>query len=82
MALIENGRMCIKKYGRDAGSRAVVIRRIDGNFVEVVTAQRTKPRKCNIKHLEFLTATADITDKAAIAKALELEPARSEQIKL
>jgi ribosomal protein L14E/L6E/L27E len=68
--LLEPGRVCIKKYGRDAGSRAVVIKVLDGGFVSVVTAARQKERKCNEKHLEFLNEKIDINDKALINKTL------------
>ncbi len=73
MALIEVGRICIKKFGRDAGSRAIITKLMEGPFVEIVSSVRTKPRKCNISHLEFLNDKADVKDKAAIAKALEIK---------
>ncbi|MGC8710215.1 MAG: 50S ribosomal protein L14e [Candidatus Micrarchaeia archaeon] len=72
MALIEIGRVCIKKYGRDAGSRAVVTKVIDKNFVNIITAQRQKERRCNIRHLEFISEKADISNNEQIAKALEI----------
>ncbi|MGC8662246.1 MAG: 50S ribosomal protein L14e [Candidatus Micrarchaeia archaeon] len=71
MALIEVGRVCIKKFGRDAGSRAVITKINDGNFVSIITSDRQKERKCNTKHLEFLGEKIDISDKAQIEKALE-----------
>jgi ribosomal protein L14E/L6E/L27E len=72
MALIEIGRVCIKKYGRDAGSRAIVTKVIDKNFVNIITAQRQKERRCNVKHLEFIGEKADISSNEQIAKALEV----------
>lgn len=71
MALIEIGRICVKKYGRDAGSKAVVTRLIDKNFVGIVTAERKKERRCNIRHLEFLSQKIDIKDKSALENALK-----------
>lgn len=76
MALLEVGRYCVKKYGRDAGSRAVVTKVIDSNFVEIVTSERAKPRKCNVKHLEFLPGKTDSVDKASLAKYLEIDQAK------
>ncbi len=71
MALVEVGRACVKKSGRDAGSKAVVTAVVDGNFVKIVTSERGKERKCNIKHLEFLHEKVDAKDKTAVAKYLE-----------
>ena len=73
MALIEVGRVCIKKYGRDAGSRAVVTKVIDKNFVNIVTAVRRKERRCNDNHLEFLKETIDVNDKELVNKTLGIE---------
>lgn len=70
MALIEVGRVCIKKFGRDAGSRAVITKIIDKNFVNIITTERPKERKCNVKHLEFLGEKIDLNDKAQLQKVL------------
>lgn len=73
MALVEQGRICIKKFGRDAGDKAVIIKVLDGNFVEVMTHTRPKPRKANVRHLEFLSEKIDPKDTAAINAALEIK---------
>lgn len=73
MALIEIGRVCMKKLGRDAGKRAVVTKIIDPNFVSVVTSLRLKERRCNVKHLEFLSEKIDPSNKEQLAHALEIE---------
>jgi large subunit ribosomal protein L14e len=73
MALIEVGRVCVKKYGRDAGSRAVVMKVLDNNFVNVVTAVRRKEGRCNANHLEFLKETIDVKDKDLVSKTLGME---------
>ncbi len=70
MALLETGRLCIKRYGRDAGCKAVVSKIMDGSFVGVMTAKRLKERRCNIAHLEFLNESVDIKDMAEVKKAL------------
>ena len=73
MPLITVGRVCIKKYGRDAGSRAVVTKVLDNNFVNVVTAVRQRERRCNSSHLEFLKETIDVNDKDLVKKTLGIE---------
>ena len=73
MALVEVGRVCIKKLGRDAGDKAVVTKVIDANFVEVVTHSRNKARRCNVKHLEFLSETVDPKNAAQLNETLEIE---------
>ena len=72
--LLEPGRVCIKKYGRDAGSRAVVTKVLEDGFVNIVTAVRLKERRCNTRHLEFLNEKVDVTDKTQINKTLGVKP--------
>lgn len=72
--LLETGRVCIKKYGRDAGSRAVVVKVLDGGFVSIVTGVRQKERRCNTKHLEFLNEKVDVNDKAQLNKTIGVKP--------
>lgn len=72
--LLEAGRVCIKKYGRDAGSRAVVVKVLDNGFVSVITGVRQKERRCNTKHLEFLNEKVDVNDRAQINKTLGIKP--------
>ena len=76
MALIEVGRVCIKKFGRDAGKRAVIMKVVDDSFVSIITASRLKERKCNVKHLEMLSEKIDASSKEQLAKALEVEPSK------
>jgi large subunit ribosomal protein L14e len=73
MALVEVGRVCVKKLGRDAGKRAVVTKVIDANFVQVVTSVRMKERRCNVRHLEFLSEKVDAGNREQLARALEIE---------
>ncbi len=77
MALVEIGRVCVKKFGRDAGKRAVITKIVDANFVQVVTSVRLKDRRCNVKHLEFLSEKIDAANKEQLAKALEIETPKS-----
>ncbi|MEM0086861.1 MAG: hypothetical protein QW774_01795 [Candidatus Micrarchaeaceae archaeon] len=70
MALIEVGRVCIKKYGRDAGSKVVITKIIDRNFVNIISEKRKKERRCNVKHLELLNEKVDASDRNALNKVL------------
>ena len=72
MPTIEPGRVCVKKYGRDAGDKAVILKVIDDNFVNIVTATRPKARKCNVNHLEILGQKVNAESAEEIAKALEI----------
>lgn len=73
MPLLETGRLCIKKLGRDAGSKAVVTGVVDDRFVMIMTATRQKERKCNVSHLEFLNETVDPKNKAQVDKVLGIK---------
>lgn len=68
--LLEPGRVCIKKFGRDAGSRAVILKVVDDHTVQVSTGTRPKPRNCNVKHLEFLNEKVDPANKAQVDKVI------------
>jgi len=72
MPVIETGRVCIKKYGRDAGERAVITKVLENGYVNIVTATRPKPRRCNVRHLELLVEKVNAESKEEIAKALEI----------
>ncbi len=50
MAAIEEGRICIKKTGSDAGEEVTIIKMIDDNFVMVSNGKKEK--KVSILHLE------------------------------
>lgn len=73
MALLEIGRVCIKKYGRDAGAKAVITKVVGKNMVHVVTSVRPKERKCNVDHLEFLGEKIDPKNEELLYKTLEIE---------
>lgn len=66
--LVESGRVCIKKYGRDAGDNAVITQVLENGFVKIITETRKNERKCNTSHLEFLNEKIDIKDKEALKK--------------
>lgn len=56
--MFDVGRVCIKTAGREKGSTAVVVDKIDDNFVLIDGGVRR--RKCNILHLEPLPKIIDI----------------------
>ncbi len=71
---LEPGRLVIKTAGREAGSIAVILKKIDDNFV-LIDGQ-VKRRKCNIGHIETLDQkikiTKDITKQDIKKKFKEL----------
>jgi len=68
MPAIEVGRICVKRLGRDAGGRCVIVDVIDKNFVlatgpkEVTGVRR---RKVNISHLEPIEQKIEISREAS-----------------
>jgi large subunit ribosomal protein L34e len=50
-AKIEPGYVVIKVLGRDAASLGVIVDIIDENYIKIITLERKKPRKCNIRHI-------------------------------
>ena len=65
---IEVGRICVKKFGRDAGRLCVIVDVIDKNFVlatgpEEVTGVRR--RKVNMSHLELTEKKIEISREAS-----------------
>jgi len=69
--MIEPGRVCIKKTGRDAGKKCVVINILDDKFVEIVSGNRKKARKCNSFHLVPTSQKVDPNSEGEIKKALQ-----------
>ncbi|MGC8479679.1 MAG: 50S ribosomal protein L14e [Candidatus Micrarchaeia archaeon] len=72
MVLLEEGRVCVKKLGRDSGDKAVVTKVIDKSFVMIMSHSRPKERKCNIKHLEFINEKIDVKNKEQLNTLLEI----------
>ncbi len=69
--LLEKGRVCIKKYGRDAGSKAVITKINQDGTVMVLTSKRNaRERRCNPNHLELLAETIDVENKEVVKKVL------------
>jgi large subunit ribosomal protein L14e len=65
MVAVEVGRICVKTFGREAGSKCIIVDLIDDNFV-VVTGPKevngVKRRRANVKHIEVTN------DKISIKK--------------
>lgn len=71
MVAMENGRVCVKKLGRDAGKLCVITNVIDENFVKIICLGRKKKRKCNARHLEPIPQKMEILENdEATLKAL------------
>ena len=77
MPIIEIGRICIKKKGREAGRRCVIVDIIDNNYV-LVTGPKyltgVRRRRANILHLEPTNDRIEIPRGASdeeVAKALQ-----------
>jgi large subunit ribosomal protein L14e len=71
MVAMENGRLCVKKLGRDAGNLCVITSVMDENFVKVLCLGRKKKRRCNVTHLEPLPQKMEVKEsEEATLKAL------------
>jgi large subunit ribosomal protein L14e len=67
--MLEIGRICVKIAGRDAGKKAVVVDVLDEPYVLI--DGETRRRKCNVKHLEPLNETIDMSKNATHAEVLK-----------
>ena len=68
MPAIEVGRICVKKLGRDAGRRCVIVDVIDKNFVLVTGPEEVtgvRRRKVNISHLDLTEKKIEISREAS-----------------
>jgi large subunit ribosomal protein L14e len=77
--MIEVGRICIKRKGREKGKYCIVVKEIDKNFVLITGPKKLtgiKRRRCNILHLEptqyFLEIKEEMNDEE-ILKLFEKE---------
>jgi large subunit ribosomal protein L14e len=68
------GRICIKTAGRDTNKYCIIIEELGKSYV--IIDGLTRRKKCNIKHLEPTTKTADIkkdADTKVVLDALKKE---------
>jgi len=77
--MIEVGRICIKRKGREKGKYCIVVKKIDKNFALITGPKKltgVRRRKCNILHLEptqyFLEIKEEMSDEE-ILKLFEKE---------
>jgi large subunit ribosomal protein L14e len=65
---VEVGRVCVKKFGRDAGGKCVIVDVIDKNFV-LVTGPKdvtgVRRRKVNVSHLDLTEEKIEISKEAS-----------------
>lgn len=60
---VENGRICIKITGREAGKKCVIVDIIDNNFALITGPQKVngvKRRRVNVSHIEPTVMRIDI----------------------
>ena len=67
---MEEGRICIKKAGRTAGSKVVVLSKAEKGFV-MVEGKALKRKKCNIMHLLPTKNTINLTKNASREEVLK-----------
>jgi len=79
MVSIENGRVCVKKMGRDAGRLCVITSVIDESFAKILCVGRKKKRKCNIRHIEPLPQKIEL--KESDEEVLKTLAAMEEEMK-
>lgn len=80
------GRICVKKVGREAGKKCVIVDVIDKSFI-LITGPKTlsgiKRRRINARHLEPLESKVKITRGASderVMAAIEAE-GKTEEMK-
>ncbi len=77
--LLQPGRICIKRLGRDAGSKAVIMTVEKDGFVKIITTERQKERRCNPAHLEMLNEIINVNNKEEITKTLDIQPKKDQK---
>jgi len=61
--VVEEGRVCVKIAGREAGKRCAIVDVVDENFV-VILGEGVKKRRCNVNHLEFLSERIEVENES------------------
>ncbi len=59
--MFTKGRVVIKIAGRDANTKAVIVEELQKGFVMIEGEGRKKKRKVNVRHLEPLMESLDVT---------------------
>ena len=79
MSAFDVGRICVKKAGREAGKKCVIVDVIDKSFVLVTgpkALSEVKRRRVNVRHLEMLEGMLKIArgdDDDKVMAAIEAE---------
>ena len=86
MIILDVGRICVKKLGREAGRKCIVIDIIDKSFVLVTGPQAlsgVKRRRANVNHLEPMAVKLNVARQASdedVIVAVEAE-GKTEEMK-
>ena len=67
--IFETGRVVMKIAGRDSGKTAVIVDKIDDNYVLI--DGETRRKKCNISHLEPTEKTLKISANASTEEVIK-----------
>lgn len=74
MPAIEAGRICVKKVGREAGKRCVIVDLMDKNFALVTGPKEltgVRRRRVNVEHLELTDRKVDVEKGATDEELLK-----------
>ena len=75
MSAIQVGRICVKRQGREAGQKCVIVDVIDESFVLITgpkAVSGVKRRRVNVKHLQPLDDRLQISKGASDEEILTL----------
>jgi large subunit ribosomal protein L14e len=70
MGAIEIGSICLKRKGREAGRKIVVVDKLEKQFV-LVDGVNVRRRKCNVRHLTPVGETTGLKKGASHADVLK-----------
>ena len=75
MPAIENGRVCVKLFGRDSGRLCVITDVVDEKFSKILAVGRKKKRRVNIRHLKPLEHKLELkeSDEALLKKLSDMQ---------
>lgn len=68
MTAIEVGRVCVKRFGREAGKRCVIVDVMDKSFVLITGPKKVtgvRRRRANINHIEPIQVKIDVNRGAS-----------------
>lgn len=68
MTAIEVGRVCVKRFGREAGRKCVIVDVMDKSFVLITGPKKVtgvRRRRANINHIEPIQVKIDVNRGAS-----------------